>query len=58
MRAGDQELGLPKALFLVTDGYVFLMYIMKTCANMGLVKMLESSLDFNKYTDCQLLEEK
>lgn len=58
MRTGEQGLGLPKASFLVTDGHVFLMDIMKTCANMGLVEMLESCLDFCKYMDCQLLEEK
>lgn len=34
------------------------MDIMKTYANMGFVKMLERCLDFSKYMDCQLLEEK
>lgn len=58
MRAGDQGLALPKASFLVTDGRVFWMDIMKTYANMGLVEVLESCLDFCKYMDCQLLEEK
>lgn len=58
MRTGDQELGLPKSSFLVTSGHVFLMDIMKTYGNMGLFKMLESCLDFSKYMDYQLLEEK
>lgn len=58
MRTGDQGLGLAKASFLVTDGHVFLMGIVKTYANMGLVKMLESCLNFSKYMDCQLLKNK
>lgn len=33
MRTGDQRLGLPESSFLVTDGHVFLMDIMKTYAN-------------------------